>query len=238
MTLRDSVGERVHARVGSVLRGKWRLDEVIGVGGMASVFAATHRNQSRVAIKMLHPEVSLDAEVTARFLREGYVANAVGHPGTVAVLDDDVAEDGAPFLVMELLEGETLDELLNRSGPRSFEEAASLVHQLLDVLAAAHDRHIVHRDIKPENLFLTHEGRLKVLDFGIARLRELSISSGGGTSAGSVLGTPPFMAPEQAHGHWDQVDGRTDLWAAGATRCKASWSWRRHGAHARSARSC
>jgi hypothetical protein len=217
MTLRDAVGERVHARVGSVLRGKWRLDEVIGVGGMASVFAATHRNQSRVAIKMLHPEVALDAEVTARFLREGYVANAVGHPGTVSVLDDDVAEDGTPFLVMELLEGETLEALVNRGGPRSFEEAAELVEQLLDVLAAAHERKIVHRDIKPENLFLTHAGRLKVLDFGIARLRELTSSSAGGTSAGSVLGTPPFMAPEQALGHWDDVDGRSDLWAAGAT---------------------
>jgi serine/threonine-protein kinase len=217
MTLRDAVGERVHARVGSVLRGKWRLDEVIGVGGMASVFAATHRNQSRVAIKMLHPEVALNAEVTARFLREGYVANAVGHPGTVSVLDDDVAEDGAPFLVMELLEGETLDALVNRAGPRSFAEAAELVEQLLDVLAAAHQRQIVHRDIKPENLFLTHAGRVKVLDFGIARLRELTSSSAGGTSAGSVLGTPPFMAPEQALGHWDDVDGRSDLWAAGAT---------------------
>ena len=112
MPLRDDVAERATARIGAVLKGKWRLDAVVGIGGMASVYAATHRNQARVAIKMLHPEVALDKEVTARFLREGYVANAVGHPGTVTVLDDDISEDGAPFLVMELLTGHTLDALL------------------------------------------------------------------------------------------------------------------------------
>jgi eukaryotic-like serine/threonine-protein kinase len=217
MALREDVSERAHARIGTVLRSKWRLDAVIGIGGMASVYAATHRNNSRAAIKMLHPEVAIDREVTSRFLREGYVANAVGHPGTVSVLDDDTAEDGAPFLVMELLEGETLDARLARGGLFSVAEAATVGDQVLDVLAAAHDKQIVHRDIKPENVFVTSAGLVKVLDFGIARLRELSFSTGGGTRAGSVLGTPGFMAPEQALGRWNDVDGRTDLWALGAT---------------------
>ncbi len=215
MALREDVGERARQRVGSVIRGKWRLDSVIGIGGMACVYAATHRNQSRVAIKMLHPEVALDADVTARFLREGYVANAVRHPGTVKVLDDDVTEDGAPFLVMELLDGETLDARLARLGILPVHEVAAIGAQLLDVLAAAHERDIVHRDLKPENLFVTRDGLLKVLDFGIARLREPH--SGSGTRAGSVLGTPAFMAPEQALGRWGEVDGRTDIWAVGAT---------------------
>ncbi len=219
MALREDITERANARLGTVLKGKWRLDAVIGIGGMACVYAATHRNQSRVAIKMLHPEVALDADVTSRFLREGYVANAVGHPGTVTVLDDDVSEDGAPFLVMELLIGQTLDTMLAFQ-PEGLpaREVLPFVDQLLDVLAAAHEKGIVHRDLKPENLFVTNEGRLKVLDFGIARLREQAHgSTGAGTRAGSVLGTPAFMAPEQALGRWNEVDQRTDIWAVGAT---------------------
>ncbi|HKO49489.1 MAG TPA: hypothetical protein VJV79_17290 [Polyangiaceae bacterium] len=96
MALHKDIIERANARLGSVLKGKWRLDALIGIGGMASVYAATHRNQARAAIKLLHPEVALDAEVTARFLREGYVANKLAHPGAVTVLDDDVSEDHAP----------------------------------------------------------------------------------------------------------------------------------------------
>lgn len=217
MAVTENVAERAQQRVGTVLRDKWRLDGVLGIGGMAAVYSATHRNQSRVAIKMLHPEVAIDAEVTARFLREGYVANTVGHPGTVSVLDDDLAPDGAPFLVMEMLEGETVDARWARRGERmTAEEALTIVDRLLDVLASAHARGIVHRDLKPENLFITIDGRLKVLDFGIARLREVSAPEST-TKAGSLLGTPAFMAPEQARGRWDDVDHRTDLWAVGAT---------------------
>lgn len=217
MTRPDPVHDRAERRLGTVLCGKWRLEQVIGVGGMATVFRATHRNQARVAIKLLHPELALNQDVTSRFLREGYVANTVGHAGTVAVLDDDVTEDGAPFLVMELLEGETVEERWARKGERlPLDEALAIAEFALDVLAAAHDRGIVHRDLKPENLFLTSAGQLKILDFGIARLREYS-SEVKETGVGLLLGTPAFMAPEQARGRWDEVDGRTDVWAVGAT---------------------
>jgi serine/threonine-protein kinase len=197
---------------------------------MATVYAATHRNQKRVAIKMLHPEVSIDEQVKLRFTREGYVANTVGHPGVVSVLDDDVTEDGAAFLVMELLEGETLDRRWEKAGRLPPADVLDITDQLLDVLAAAHAKGILHRDLKPENLLLTHGGQLKVLDFGIARVRELTQgqSSRGGaeaprqqdsgsTRSGSLLGTPAFMAPEQARGRWEDVDERTDIWAVGAT---------------------
>jgi len=204
-------------RVGSVINKKYRLERLIGSGGMASVYEATHRNGNRVAIKMLHPHLSINADLRARFLREGYVANKVNHQGAVRVLDDDMTEDGAVFLVMELLKGETLDARWESRGSRlAHREVCEYVHQLLDVLAAAHGQGVVHRDIKPENLFLTRDGVLKVLDFGIARLREAS-GAEGATQTGRMIGTPAFMPPEQALGRSRQIDGQTDLWAVGAT---------------------
>jgi len=215
----EAVTERVRiarARVGTVLKKKWHLDQLLGVGGMAAVYAATHRNKKRVAIKMLHAELSQDEAIRKRFLREGYIANSVAQRGAVAVDYDDVTEDGLAFLVMELLDGETIEHRWRRKDRAlSPQEALSLVDQLLDTLAAAHGRGIVHRDLKPENLFLTRDGTVKVLDFGIARVRELSTPQT--TLAGSAMGTPAFMAPEQARGRWQDVDGRTDLWAVGAT---------------------
>lgn len=186
---------------------------------MAVVYKATHRNQAEFAIKMLHPEFSMREDIRSRFLREGYAANSVKHSGAVLVVDDDVAEDGAAFLVMELLRGAPVDEIWekrcnSRMAPRL---AIAIGYQLLDVLAAAHEKGIVHRDIKPPNLFLTKEGVLKVLDFGIARVRDAMTTGAQVTGTGMLLGTPAFMAPEQAMAKSSEIDGKTDVWDAGAT---------------------
>src|SRR5580698_6281439 len=110
----DEVAARSNARLGMLLKGKYTLDRVLGIGGMATVYSATHRNGKEFAVKVLHTELSLRADTRSRFLREGYLANRVNHPGAVAVLDDDVADDGGAFLVMELLRGETLEALWER----------------------------------------------------------------------------------------------------------------------------
>jgi eukaryotic-like serine/threonine-protein kinase len=203
-------------RVGRTLCDRWHLDTLLAVGGMASVYAATHRNGNRVAIKILHPELSAYEELKERFLEEGYAANNVAHPGVVSIHDDGTSEDGAVFLVMELLEGETLQARC-QSAPCAFshKDALSIADQILDVLEAAHRRGIIHRDIKPENIFLTNKGEIKLLDFGIAHNDHSRRTHR--TQAGSAMGTPAFMPPEQARGRADQIDGRTDIWALGAT---------------------
>ena len=203
-------------RVGTELAGRWTLERVLGVGGMGQVFSATHRNGRRAAIKVLRPELSGAPSVVKRFVQEGYAANRVGHPGAVSVLDDGVADDGSIFLVMDLLEGETLKARLAHGGPLPVAEALRFADEVLVVLAAAHAKGIIHRDIKPENLFVTTDGAIRVLDFGIARVRELS-SESGATESGMTMGTPAFMPPEQARGQSSRVDARADLWALGAT---------------------
>jgi serine/threonine protein kinase len=215
----SELAERAKGRVGTTLRGKYRIDSVLGIGGMAIVYAATHRNTKRFAIKVLHTELSFSADVRTRFMREGYAANSVEHPGTVSVLDDDVAEDGAAFIVMELLDGMGVDALCQKQAGRLPPEVAgAIVDQLLDVLSAAHKKGIVHRDIKPANLFVTRDGLVKVLDFGIARARDAATNaSGAGTGTGMILGTPAFMAPEQALAKSSEIDAQTDVWAASAT---------------------
>lgn len=206
-------------RVGQTL-GKYTLEKVLGVGGMASVYRGTHRNGNKVAVKVLHQELCASRDIRERFLREGYVANRVEHHGAVRVLDDESAPDGTVFLVMELLEGETLeDQIVSCGGTLSPREVVPLVVQLLEVLCAAHERGIVHRDIKPENLFIQRrDGSLKVLDFGIARLADGKRQA---TRTGRVLGTPAYMSPEQARGETKRVDGQTDVWAAGAVLFRA-----------------
>jgi serine/threonine protein kinase len=212
----EDLVERANARVGALLKGKYTLDRVLGTGGMATVYAGTHRNGKEFAIKVLHAELSMRSDMRTRFLREGYLANRVNHPGAVAVLDDDIADDGGAFLVMELIHGQTVESLWERQrGRLPLPLVAGIGMQLLDVLTAAHARGLIHRDIKPGNLMLTHDGQLKVLDFGIARLRDMAGAQT--TQTGMVMGTPAFMAPEHAMAKTEEIDAQTDVWAVGAT---------------------
>jgi serine/threonine-protein kinase len=167
-------------RVGSVLNDKWTLERLIGVGGMAAVYAGRHRNGASAAVKVLHPELARHKEVRERFQREGYAANKVNHPGVVKVLDDDVVSSGrdagTAYLMMELLQGESLQDRLERGVVPGEREFLDLASEVLEMLQAAHERGVVHRDLKPENLFFARDEtgprktRVKVLDFGLARL--------------------------------------------------------------------
>ncbi len=203
-------------RIGTVLEGKWKLDSLLGVGGMAAVYAATHRNGARAAIKLFPFSVTTSVEFAERILREGYLANKIGHPAVVRVLDDHLDREAEyAYLVMELLAGETARQRVERTGPMSPIEAARCMIELVNCLAVAHDKGVVHRDIKPENVFLTDDGVLKVLDFGVARALDGTSSSV--TRTGAMLGTPAYMSPEQARGRPSEVSARSDLYSAGAT---------------------
>jgi serine/threonine-protein kinase len=201
-------------RVGEVAR-KWTLDRLIDVGGMASVFEATHRNGNKVAIKVMHRKYAENADAKERFLREGYVANKVGHDNAVTVLDDDQLDDGTPFIVMELLEGHPLEAYVRGDRRVSPAQALYVADQVLGVLASAHDNGIIHRDIKPGNVFITKDGTAKVLDFGLARVLDPG-NDWSATRTGTVIGTTSYMSPEQARGKREAIDHRTDIFAVGA----------------------
>ena len=222
VSMADGVDPRAQQRVGAVLDEKWTLERLLGSGGMGAVYSARHRNGARSAVKILHPELARIAEIRERFLREGYAANRVEHRGVVQVLDDDIVkngpDEGSAYLVMELLEGESLQERAARAPKLGERELLEVMEAVLDVLVAAHERGVIHRDLKPENIFLANdperEGvRVKVLDFGLARIAEATAV----TSAGIAVGTPSFMSPEQAAGRSEDIDGRTDIFALGAT---------------------
>jgi serine/threonine-protein kinase len=215
LSLTDARVQLALQRVGQVVRGRWHLDRVLGVGGTAAVYAATHRNGKRVALKVLHPELSAKAEMKQRFIDEGYVANCVGHPGAVSVIDDDLTDDGHVFLIMDLLDGQTLDQQVAEEGWLLPDRVLLIADAVLDILTAAHDKGIVHCDVKPDNIFVTRDGLTKLLDFGIAMVTTPGRIHAMQTRA--PLGTPAFMPPEQARGGLEQLDGRTDVWALGAT---------------------
>ncbi|MFO0593142.1 MAG: protein kinase [Polyangiaceae bacterium] len=219
MTSEALPAARLQALVpGQWLKGKWRVDALLGAGGVGAVYAVTHRNQGRAAIKMLHADLASDPEIVARFLREGYAANAVGHPGVAKVIDDDTTDEGHVFLVMELLDGETLEAHARKQGGKlPTTDTLLVIDAVLAVLEAAHGKDIVHRDLKTDNIFLCRDGSVKLLDFGLARIRETGAPPRSGTQLGTMMGTPGFMPPEQVRGRWDRVDARSDLWAVGAT---------------------
>jgi serine/threonine protein kinase len=208
-------------RVGQPLNGQWHVDRLIDVGGCASVYEATHRDGRRAAVKVLHASAAATPELRRRFLREGYVANKIEHPGALDILDDDLASDGTPFLVMELLEGESLSHRLARVGGQiPYAETLGIAGQILDVLDAAHANGVLHRDVKPGNIFLTTAGHAKLLDFGLARIRD-GVATAVPTLSGIVIGTAGYLAPEQARGMPEDVDVRSDLFGVGAVMFRA-----------------
>ena len=201
-------------RLGTSL-GEWQLEALLGAGGMATVYSARSPAGARAAVKVLHSELVTSSDVRHRFAQEGAAASRVGHPGVVEVLGSGEGADGTCYLVLELLDGEPLGRALRRGETLTLPRLLEVLDQVLDVLAEAHAKGIVHRDLKPDNLFVTKDGRIKVLDFGIARILDGN-TSGHMTRAGIALGTVPFMSPEQALGKRDQVDGRSDLFSLGA----------------------
>jgi len=202
--------------VGDVVGG-YRLERSLGSGGMGQVFAATHCDSGdRVAIKLMHADDLDDPTAVKRFLREARAAGALDHPNVARVHGQGALDDGTPFLVMELLEGESLDAVVRRPERLPIDEAVDYVVQACRGVAAVHAEGIIHRDLKPGNLFVIHspEGaRVKVLDFGISKMRVVGDTTSL-TRPGSMLGSPQYMSPEQLKDS-RTVDVRSDVWALG-----------------------
>jgi serine/threonine-protein kinase len=201
------------------LIGQYRVTGVIGRGGMGAVYAAEHALLGRpAAIKVLLPELSQKQDVVLRFFNEARAATAIRHPGIIEVYDFGWTPDGAAFIVMEHLDGETLARRAARAG-LGWRAALAIARQIAGALGAAHAKGIVHRDLKPDNVFLVRDPevpggeRIKLLDFGIAKLAGESSPSVNVTKTGAVMGTPTYMAPEQCRGV--AVDHRADLYALG-----------------------
>src|SRR5271154_6995534 len=199
--------------------GPYDIQAPIGAGGMGEVYSARDARLSRdVAIKILPASFSTDPDRLRRFAQEARAAAALNHPNILSIYD--IGDDhGAPYVVSELLEGETFRDRL-RNGPLPSRKAIDYAQQIAHGLAAAHEKGIVHRDLKPENVFLTNDGRVKILDFGLAKLKaakdgesQTDLQTISGTEPGVVLGTMGYMAPEQVRGK--AADARSDIFAFG-----------------------
>ena len=197
------------AGLGDVLGGRYRLVELLGQGGMATIYRATDSELGRdVAVKVLHPEYGHDPDFVARFRQEAHAAASLSHPGIVGVYDFGT-DDAGPYLVMELVDGEDLAALIRRNGPLPPRQAARLVAEVARALDAAHERGIVHRDVKPGNIMLTSNGRVKVTDFGIAR----AWADARLTLPGTTLGSVHYFSPEQALG--EPATAASDIYSLG-----------------------
>ncbi|MBN1773996.1 MAG: serine/threonine protein kinase [Deltaproteobacteria bacterium] len=224
---------------GLVIDGKYRLTRPLGEGGMGVVWVATHTALGReFAVKLLRPEFAGDPQALIRFQQEAVAVSKVGSPHLVALTDFGTTTDGAPYIVMELLEGRTLEEAMREEKPMPVSRIVDIAGQILTALAAVHERGIVHRDLKPANVFLTQLGErrdfVKLLDFGVAKVL------GGDrvshfTRTGVLLGTPTYMSPEQVQGSRG-VDHRCDLWAVGVILFRALTGRRPHDAASRGER--
>jgi serine/threonine protein kinase len=209
-----------------LVAGKYRLSQLIGRGGMGSVWEGTHTTLgTQVAVKFIEAEYAESPEARNRFESEARAAAKLRSKHVVEVYDHGVTEDGRPFIVMEYLRGEPLDKRLDRVGRIPAKDTARMLMQVCRALSKAHAAGIVHRDLKPENVFLVWDDEdgadvAKVVDFGIAKFTDAQMGNSSATRTGSVLGTPYYMSPEQARG-LRSVDYRSDLWSVGviAYRC-------------------
>ena len=205
--------------VGEVL-GSYRLTSELASGGMGTVYRAQHELLGReAAIKLLRPELSSNDVLVQRFFNEAKAATAIRHPGIIEVYDFGYTEDGRAYLVMEFLDGEPLGTRIQRRGRLTEVEAASIARGIASALKAAHAKGIIHRDLKPDNVFLVPDpdgtgDRVKVLDFGVAKLADPAPSNVRHTQTGALMGTPLYMAPEQARAA-GTIDGRADLYSLG-----------------------
>ncbi|HSC88254.1 MAG TPA: serine/threonine-protein kinase [Polyangiaceae bacterium] len=209
------------ALIGQVLGGAYRILRRLDEGGMGTVFAAEHVRLKRpVAVKVMAAHLAEDESALARFSREAEIISQLHHPHVVQVLDFDTTEDGKPYLVMELLQGRSLDQVLARHRKLAIGAALRVAIQAASALSAAHSAGIVHRDLKPANIFLVDTGDqlfVKLLDFGISKRSHEEQVPGGRKLTGEfdILGTPDYMAPEQALGRTAAVDHRGDQYALG-----------------------
>jgi eukaryotic-like serine/threonine-protein kinase len=216
----SGIGEHDDALVGTTIAEKYRVDRLIGRGGMGAVFEATNVSiGKRVALKFLDREAARDHEAVMRFQREAETASAVESAHIVHIFDSGSSGDGRPFLVMELLTGEDLRSALKREERVPLDDALHITAQVLRALARAHAAGIVHRDLKPDNVFLCRRDDdpmfVKIVDFGISKITRAGATADTLTRRGSVLGTAFYMSPEQAQAFPD-IDGRTDLFSVGA----------------------
>jgi eukaryotic-like serine/threonine-protein kinase len=205
-------------RLGDVIAGKYRLDRILGQGGMGMVFAATHMELDRlVAVKFVHGTYTQNPEVIARFVREARAVVRIESEHVAKVIDVGHTDVGTPYMVMEFLDGEDLSELM-KMGPLAVPDAVDYVVQACAAMQEAHEMGIVHRDLKPANLFLTHRRDrtplIKVLDFGISKLNDAEPSQAALTNPAMLMGSPAYMSPEQL-ANPREVDPRTDLWSLG-----------------------
>lgn len=203
---------------GLLIREKYEIISVIGHGAMGTVYRGRHQILKRdVALKFIHPHLLQDTKQIERLRREAVAASAIDHPNALRVLDIDETEDGLPFLVTEFLEGRDLDKCIRAGEEFPPERIVNLLSQALEALAVAHEKGLVHRDLKPHNLFLIKDRdgkeRIKLVDFGLAKLLEKGKEERDLTTQGTTLGTPFYMSPEQVRG--EQLDPRSDLWAMG-----------------------